>query len=164
MSSWLKFDFSSSKLDAWREELQSKASRLHDVLFARVSALTLQLQTKVIGKLSGQVLRARTGVLRSSVTAETTTDGSKITGTVSSSAGPAFYGRIHEYGTSGRGWEIRATKSRVLAFQLSTKVFARSVFHPPLPARPFMSTTLEENREEIIRELAESVAQVLREK
>jgi phage gpG-like protein len=165
---WLRFDFSSSKLDSLREQLESKASRLHEVLFTKVQALTLQLQTKVIGKLSGDVLRVRTGILRGSVNTQTTTDGTKITGTVSSSGGPAFYGRIHESGVP-HAWQITAVKSRALAFQLgpkaeARKIFAKHVTHPAMAARPFMSTTLEENRQAIIDELAAEVARVLREK
>lgn len=36
MSSWLKFDFSSNRMDGWREELAAKATRLHEVLFTKV--------------------------------------------------------------------------------------------------------------------------------
>jgi phage gpG-like protein len=165
VSYWLRFDFSSSKLDGWREELQAKASRLHEVLFAKVQALTLQLQTKVTAKLSGEVLKVRTGVLRGSVNSETVTDGATIRGTVSSSGGPAHYGVYHEKGIP-HSWEIVATKSRVLAWQTSVKrnaemAFARHVTHSALPARPYMSTTLAESEQEIREALAAEVAQVL---
>jgi phage gpG-like protein len=163
MSSWLRFDFSSSKLDGWREELQSKASRLHEVLFAKVSALTYQLQTKVIGKLSGQVLKVETGTLRSSVTANTSTDGTVITGTVEAGKGPSHsYAMIHTMGHEG-AYKIMASKSRVLAWQTSVKekAFAYFVTHPPIPAKPFMADTLNESREQIRNELAQAVADVL---
>ena len=168
MSWWLRFDFSSAKLDSLREQLNVKAKRLHEVLFARTQALTYMLQTKVIGKLSGDVLKVRTGVLRGSVNANTVTDGQTITGTVESSGGPAFYGRVHEFGVP-HAWEIVATKSRALRFQLGVKgnamaIFRKSVTHPPLPERSFMRTTLEENEEEIRRALAQAVADVIREK
>ncbi|HXN26077.1 MAG TPA: hypothetical protein VN902_03085 [Candidatus Acidoferrales bacterium] len=91
-----------------------------------------------------------------------------ITGTVQSSGGPAHYGVYHEMGVN-HAWEIRATKSKALAFQLSVKesaakVFARSVVHPPLPQRSFMRSTLEESREEITQALARAVADVIKEK
>lgn len=165
MSSWLRFDFSSSKLDGWREELETKASRLHEVLFARVQALTNQLAAKVSAKLTNQVLHVRTGVLRGSVHASTTTDGSKIVGTVESSGGPAFYGRFHEMGVP-HAWEIVATKHKALRFQLSVKANARAIFakrvtHPALPERSFMRSTLAESEDEIRAALAEAVADVL---
>jgi hypothetical protein len=168
MGWFLRFDFSSAKLDAFREQLSAKAARLHEVLFTRTQALTYMLQTKVIGKLSGNVLKVRTGVLRGSVNANTVTDGQTITGTVASSGGPAFYGRVHEFGVP-HAWQIVATKSKALAFQMSVKqrakkVFARSVVHPPLPQRTFMQSTLNENEEEITRVLARAVADALKEK
>ena len=119
-------------------------------------------------QLTNRALHVRTGVLRGSVNANTTSDGSKITGTVSSSAGPTFYGKFHEYGVP-HAWEIVATKSRALRFQMGVKanaraVFSRSIVHPPLPQRSFMRATLEENREEITKALARAVADVLKEK
>lgn len=165
---WLRLDFSSAKLGELREQLATKATRLQEVLFTRVQMLTYMLQSKVVAKLTNQVLHVRTGVLRGSVNANTTTDGSKITGTVSSSGGPAAYGKLHEFGVP-HAWEIVATKSRALRFQMGVKanaraVFARSVVHPPLPQRSFMRATPEENREEITQALARAVADVLKEK
>jgi hypothetical protein len=165
MSSWLRFDFSSSKLDGWREELQAKASRLHEVLFAKVQALTFQLQSKVVAKLSGEVLHRRTGILAGSVHTTATSDGAIIRGTVSAAGPPATYGRFHEYGIS-RAWEIRATRAKALAFQLGVKenartIFAKSVVHPLLPQKSFMRSTLQESEQEIRDALAQAVADVL---
>jgi hypothetical protein len=48
---------------------------------------------------------------------------------------------------------------------MSTKqVFAKSVFHPALPARSFMGSSLEESRDQIIQELGRTVADVLKAK
>jgi phage gpG-like protein len=128
-----------------------------------MEAITQMLASKIVEeKLSGQVLHRGTGVLSASVHAEPVVDdGTTLRASVVSSQGPAWYGRVHEYGTAGRGWEIRATKQALLFEQMGVKVFARRVFHPALPARPFMSTTLEENRQQIIDELAAEVARVL---
>jgi hypothetical protein len=167
MAGWLKLSFDSPKLDSLRTRLQSLAGRLHEVLRPKMQAITEMLASKIVAeKLNGQVLHRRTGILAGSVHATPVTDdGAAIRGGVESSVGPAFYGRIHEYGTGGRGWEIRSVGKRALAFQMSTKqVFAESVFHPALPARSFMGSGLEESREEIIRELGRIVADVLKEK
>jgi hypothetical protein len=167
MSYWLKLSFDSPKLDSLRARLQSLAGRLHEVLRPKMQAITEMLAANIVAeKLSGQVLHRRTGILAGSVHATPATDdGTAIRGAVESSAGPAFYGRIHEYGTGGRGWEIRSVGRRALAFQMSTKqVYAKSVFHPALPARSFTGTSLEENREHIIQQLAQTVAEVLKEK
>lgn len=151
-----------------REQLEWKASRLHEVLYTRVQMLTNMLQTKVVAKLTNQVLHVRSGLLRSSVNSQTTTDGSKILGTVSAAGGAAHYGVYHEKGIA-HSWEIVATKSRVLAWQTSVKrnaemAFARHVTHSPLPQRSFMQSSLDESEQEIIQALADSVAQVLKEK
>lgn len=163
---WIKLSFDSPKLDALRAQLEAKASRIHAVLSVKLAAITQMLASKIVSdKLSGQVLHRRTGVLSGSVHATPVSDdGTVIRGSVEAAGGPAAYGKVHEFGTSGRGWEIRNVKAQALAFQLSTKVFAKRVFHPALPARPFMSTTLEENRQQIIDELAAEVARVLKEK
>jgi hypothetical protein len=165
---WIRLNFSSTKLDALREQLTAKATRQQEVLYMKVQALTFILQTKVIGKLSNDVLHVRTGVLRGSVDANTTMDGSKITGTISSSAGPAFYGILHEFGVP-HAWEVVGTRSKALRFQMSVKenaksVFAKAVTHPPLPERSFMRISLDETRDEIIRALRQAFADVLREK
>ena len=165
---WIRLNFSKIPEEI-AAQIQKKASRINEVLFSRVQSLAFTLQSKVVAKLSGEVLKVRTGVLRSSVTANTTTDGTVITGTVEAGKGASHsYAMIHTLGHEG-AYRITATRAKALAFQLSVKesartIFARSVTHPPLSARPFMQPTLDENREEIIRELAESVAQVLREK
>jgi hypothetical protein len=75
---------------------------------------------------------------------------------------------IHTLGREG-AYKIMATNKRALMWQMSVKagaekVFARSVTHPPIPATPFVWPALDESREEIIRAVAESVAQVLKEK
>jgi hypothetical protein len=163
---WLKLDLSSGKLASLHEDLAAKATRLQEVLYTRVQILTLMLSSKVVANLSNQVLHVRTGVLRGSVNANAITHGSKITGTIQSSAGPAFYGRFHEFGVP-HAWEVIATKSRASRFQMSVRenakaVFSRSVVHPPLPERSFMRSTLDENRAEIIQELRRAVADVLR--
>jgi len=137
------------------------------VLYTRVQMLTNMLQTKVVAKLTNQVLHVRSGLLRSSVNSQTTTDGSKILGTVSAAGGAAHYGVYHENGIP-HAWEIRVAKSRALAFQLGVKenarkIFARSVVHPPLAQRSFMRSALQESENEIRRELAQAVADVLKE-
>lgn len=166
---WLRLDFSSCKLDALREQFRTKATRLHEVLFTRVQKLAYMLQGKVVAKLSGEVLKRRTGILAGSVTATTTTDGSTILGTVEAGKGASHsYAMIHTLGHEG-AYKIMAMNKRALMWQMSVKagaekVFVRSVTHPTIPATPFVWPTLDENRAEIIQEIARTVADVLREK
>jgi hypothetical protein len=164
---WLKLSFDSPKLDALREQLAAKATRLHEVLSVKLAAITQMLASKIVSeKLSGQVLHRRTGILAGSVHAEPVSDdGTVIRGSVVSSQGPSFYGKFHEFGVS-HAWEIVATKRKALAFQLGVKENARTIFaahvtHPPLPQRSFMRSTLQESEQEIRETLAQSVADVL---
>jgi hypothetical protein len=158
---WIKVNF--SKLpEEINAELKSKASRLHEVLFTKVQALTYLLQGKIVAKLSGPVLKRKTGALAGSVTAQTASDGQTITGKVSVPAGPTRdVALIHIRGRT-TPYQILAVKGNALKFLLNGKeTFRRSVVHPPIPSQPFMQDTLDENRADIIEQLAASVAQVL---
>ncbi len=96
--------------------------------------------------LSGQVLKVRTGRLRSSVTTRVLRRGSEIIGTVGTNV---FYGRIHELGRPGP-WTIQAVRRRALAFTAGGKrVIVRQVTHPGLKARPWLRPALTESRAEI---------------
>jgi hypothetical protein len=164
---WLKLSFDSPKLDALREQLQAKQSQIIAALTVKTSAILYQLQAKIAAKLSGEVLKPRTGALRATVNVEgPTVEGGIIRGSVGIPEGPTHgYAMVHTLGTGGRAYEVMAVKRRALAFMLDgKKSFARRVSHPPIPATPFVHPALEERREEIIRQYAETVAAVLREK
>jgi hypothetical protein len=166
---WLKLSFDSPKLDALREMLARKSARLTEVLSVKVAALTFMLQSKIVAKLSGEILKRKTGTLAGSVTAVTRTDGSTILGSVEAGNGPSHvYAMAHAVGVS-RPYEIAATIAKALTFQLSVKekattVFAKRVIHPPIPATNFMWNTLDEKRDEIIQELGRAVADIFKEK
>lgn len=168
MDGWLKLNFDSPKLDALRERLQEKQSQIIDALTVKTSAILFQLQVKIQAKLSGEVLKVKTGALRSSVSVSgPVVEGGIIRGSVGIPEGPTHgYAMIHTLGTGGRAYEVMSVKAKVLAWA-STEgkmAFARRVMHPAIPAKPFVHPALEESREEIIRQMAETVAQVLKEK
>lgn len=168
MDGWLKLNFDSPKLDALRDRLAEKQSQLIAALTVKTSAILFQLQSKIVAKLSGEVLKVKTGALRSSVTVQgPVVEGGVIRGSVGIPEGPTHgYAMIQTLGTGGRAWEIINVKRKALAWAGADgkMAFARRVMHPPLPPRPFVRPALEESREEIIRELAQIVADVLKEK
>jgi hypothetical protein len=134
---------------------KAKGPRIASVLQSKLTALMFQLSAFVVSKkLSGEVLKRRTGILAGSVHAVPATfQGTSMVGSVQAAEGPAFYGRIHEYGGSG-AYPIIATKARALAFMSHGKqVFAKSVMHPAAMARAFMSTSLAENAANIREQL-----------
>jgi hypothetical protein len=162
---WIGFRLTGA--EALEARLKGLGSQLTQALSVKTNALLYQLQTKIVMKLSGQVLKVKTGALRSSVNVEGPTEaGGIIRGSVVMRHGPTYvYGRAHELGVSAP-YEIVATRAKALAFQLSTKnnmktIFAQHVTHPAVPPTPFVSSTFEENDEWVMDELRRTAAEVL---
>jgi phage gpG-like protein len=140
--------------------LDAMPGRVHDGLARAVARLGLELQRKVQSeKLSGQVLKVRTGSLRSSINMQI----EDTTEAVEASVGTnVFYGKIQEYGVA-RTWLIEARNAKSLAFTIGgTKFFRRRVTHPPLPERSFLRSALAEMAPAIEDGLKEAVAQAIR--
>ncbi len=145
--------------------LQTKGTRIVQVLTVQLNKLMFMLQSYIAGqKLSGQVLKVQTGVLRASVRAiPATLEGTNILAGVESSGGPSWYGKIHEYGGS-HAYSIVAVKARALRFVMGGRVvFAKRVLHPAIAARPFMRPSLEENADQIRAELNAAINGVINE-
>jgi hypothetical protein len=162
---WISFKLTGA--EALESRLKNLGSQLTQALSVKTNALLFQLQAKIVMKLSGQVLKVKTGALRSSINVEGPTEqGGTIRGSVGVPHGPTYtYGRAHELGVS-TPYQITAVRAKALAFQLSTKAKARTIFrhhvtHPPVPATPFVSSTFEENSEWVMDELRKTVAEVL---
>jgi phage gpG-like protein len=78
--------------------LEAIPGRLHGELEQGIGRLALRAQALVRDKLSGEVLKVRSGRLRASI-AEQMAGGGGSVGAILSSAVP--YGAVHEYGFSG---------------------------------------------------------------
>lgn len=120
---------------------EEKADSLIGLLEARMSALHIELQRRIVeGALSGQVLNVRTGALRRSIQEATVRTGDRISSTVFTGL---VYAAIHEY-----GGVITPKAAKALVFEIDgRKIFAQSVTIPP---RPYMGPTYDAMREEII--------------
>ena len=134
-------------------EFRNAESTFARQITGRLNRLLQQIAGKVIAKLSGEVVKVRTGVLRGSVGIEfAKRSGTNIEGSIYAAGGPAFYGTILERGA--RPHEIVAVKARALAFQMNgRKVFARSVSHPGITGRWFMKSTRDEIAARVATEL-----------
>lgn len=162
-------DFRLTGAEALEAKLKGLGSQLTEALSVKTNALLVQFQTKIVMKLSGQVLKVKTGALRSSVAVQNATGaGGIIRGSVGIPQGGSTYtyGRTHELGFSAP-YQITAVKARALAFQMGTKnkmktIFAQHITHPPVPPTPFVSSVFEENGEWVMDELRKTVAEVLR--
>jgi len=146
-------------------KLAKKGPLIIEVLMTRANALMFQLQSYIKSqKLSGQVLQRRTGILSESVRAiPATLEGKTITFGVEAAGGAALYGAVQEKGGK-RAYQVVAVNARALSFIMDgRRVFAKSVIHPPLPARPFMRPSLEENQEMIEADLQAALNEAMNE-
>jgi hypothetical protein len=113
-------------------------------------------------KLSGQILKRRTGILAGSVRVSEPAHviGATFQGKIAAAEGTAFYGRILSEGS--RAHEILAVKSRALKFVTNGKeVYAKSVMHPGMMAKPFLRPALLENESSIRAQLQQALDEEL---
>jgi hypothetical protein len=135
--------------------LRAKGPQIIEAVLRKMNSLTLQLQAKIVGeKLQGQVLQHRTGKLAGSIRMiPAVVEGESVVGAVEGGGGPAFYGRVHEYGG------MFNVKGRMI-----TEVFGRKVKSPhesraytaTFPERSFMRTSLEEMRQRFFEGLTQA--------
>jgi phage gpG-like protein len=129
-----------------------------------MARLVIALASKIKGqKLSGQVLKNRTGTLRRSITAHPpASTGTVIMGRVGTNI---EYATIHEFGGKTAAHDIFPKRGRALAFNWKGKdvVFAK-VRHSgsTMPERSFMRTALNEMKPEILAEFEKAIMEVIR--
>jgi len=145
--------------------LEAMPQALHAALAAQADALRLQLQERVKDdKLSGQVLRARTGSLRDSIASDIVDENGGIAVIVRSS-GALKYAAIQEFGGKTAAHDIIPSKAKVLAFVSGggAQVFAKLVHHPgsTIPARPYLRSSLADMKSHIIESLNAAVVKAL---
>jgi phage gpG-like protein len=124
--------------------------------------LVLSLTRKIKEeKLSGQVLKNRTGTLRRSITPSVLGTDTIAEGKVSTNI---EYARIHEFGGKTLPHVILPKRGKALAFAWKGKeVFFAKVNHPgsTFPERSFMRTALEEMKPEILEEFQNAIFEVI---
>jgi hypothetical protein len=149
----LKFDVNLEQALAFDE------GRFFAAVERKFSELFAKLDDKIAGKLDGEVLQRRSGLLAASVSDPTiTTEGATVTGEISAASGAAFYGVIHERGGSHAYTIQPVNKDYLRALLGDGKAVFRKMFeHPPLPKRPWFDPAVEEMREEFIAGLRQAV-------
>lgn len=141
--------------------LGAMPEKVHGALVRKVTALRLQLEAKIKGKLSGEVLNVRTGALRRSIFSETLDESTSVFGRAASS-GDVKYAGIHEFGGKTPAHDIVPVKAQALAFMMGGKqVFAKTVHHPGsvMPERSFMRSSLGDMADEIVTGLKAAVGE-----
>jgi hypothetical protein len=150
----------------FKARLDRMPAAVHDGLVRSISKLSIDLQMKVRDeKLSGQVLKNRTGTLRRSIVERVDDGGTIITGIVGSDTSVAKYGAAHEYGFQGTV-TVRAHARRI------TQAFGRPIapkeievsahsMRMNLPERSFLRSSLHEMEGQITDELTAAVGEAI---
>lgn len=143
--------------DALDRKLAILPAQMQALLDAKARLLAEKLVAKVRDeKLSGGALQSRSGTLKASIVAQVSTENGALTARIGS-IGDVKYAAIQEYGGHTAAHQILPDKSSVLAFLTGGAMrFARNVQHPgsTLPARAYLSSSLDEMRDEIVTEIA----------
>lgn len=136
--------------EAVSQELIAKSSAVRDAIAKAMEAAALDLVSHVKkNKLSGQVLKRKTGNLSRSINYKMNTSGDTVSASVGSNA---VYAAIHEFGGQTAAHAIHAKAGSVLAFQKGgSQMFAKSVNHPgsKMPQRSFLRSSLADKSESI---------------
>lgn len=138
--------------------LDSMSSKLHERLVRVVERLSIELQAHVKqNKLSGQVLKNRTGTLRRSINRRVTVTPTSVQASVGTNV---KYAKVHEYGFKGTVQvreHLRMIKQAwgrpIEEREVSVRAHARKV---DLPARSFLRSALRDKRAQIVFQLSEA--------
>jgi hypothetical protein len=147
---------------AW---IESRRALLTAALVERINYWDQRLQQRIQQKLSGDVLKQRTGKLKRSIEVIPATvdeEAGVISGRVVGAGGPAWYGKLHEYGTPPKTYTIVPVNKKALRFIIDGVVlFRKSVtVTRGLPERSFMRSSQSELKPDIIAGLRQTVYQV----
>ncbi len=173
----LSFNGSDQVVYDW---LMTKRPRLLEAIRVELDAQDIALQGHIVGdKLQGQVLHHRSGKLGASIrVVSAVIEGNMVSGGVEGAGGPAWYGRVHEYGgtysiaatTRRQGRGASGKVLRLLTRGGAVRSSIRSISTKPVkahertfPERSFMRSSLEDFRQQIIDAVQNKVTEVLAE-
>jgi phage gpG-like protein len=138
------------------------ADAVHDSLLEQAEIWRDILEARIRAKLSGDVLKVRSGALLNSITTTVEDDGEAV-GITAESIGVPYAG-ILEYGGKTAAHEILAVKGKALAFVAGGKqIFAKVVHHPGsrIKAYAYLASSLEETSAEMEASIEDAIAAVL---
>lgn len=142
-------------------QLGARRSAVMRALVERIDYWDLRLQQRIQQKLSGEVLHQRTGKLKRSIEvipAELDDAAGMISGRVVGAGGPAWYGKLHEFGGTFQVKQHTRKYVSKAGIQRLVTVSAHSV---TFPARSFMRSSQDELRPDILAGLEATVYAVL---
>lgn len=127
-----------------------------------VLKLAIKMTGLVKSKLSGEVLRVRTGRLRRSIHYELDKGNNSVEATVGTNV---EYARTHELGLTIPAHIVQAKRGQALRFQMGGKIMYRKrVMIPPvkMPRRSFLEASLRQMAPEIESSISKAVGDELR--
>ncbi|MGA7385080.1 MAG: hypothetical protein WBW81_10470 [Methylocella sp.] len=138
------------------------AQAVQDALLGQADALRGALEARIQQKLSGEVLKTRSGALAASIVSSIKNDGSDVSVSISSIGVP--YAAIQESGGKTAAHDIVAVKAKALAFSMGgERIFAKSVHHPgsTIPARSYLGSSLAEMSDDIEANFKQAILEAL---
>lgn len=150
-----------ARLDALPGEINDALRAKMDELLARLQNYIQTEHLSAPAGFSAKLLHQRSGKLIGSIRMiPTAVSGDGLVGYVEGAGGPAWYGRVHEFGGS---WAVPAREGVRRALDkrgkvLGAKTFAVKAFTVVMPERSFMRASLEEMRDFIVSEMQDAVA------
>jgi phage gpG-like protein len=152
--------------DALIAKFDAMPAKVRQALKAKVTALAIEMDSKVVDKLSGPVLNRKTGALARSINWLVEDQGQAVIGKVRSS-GDVKYAAIHEFGgvihhPGGTAYIIESGQAVWIsnAKAATMENVRRTAPHDiTMPERSYMRSTLADMKDEIEEGLREAVHQ-----
>lgn len=146
-----------------REAVLAKFRARRDNVVARVQRTMHQLMARLAEyvratKLSGQVLKNRTGTLRRSIHADAEADGNTVTGIVGTNV---EYAHVHEDGGVFQIPGHQRTLTMVFGRPVAPRLVQVRAHSANFPQRAFLHPALAERRASIIEALKQSVSRTM---
>ncbi len=140
-------------------QIETRRAALFAALVERINYWDQRLQQRIQQKLSGEVLHQRSGKLKRSIEvipAVADEAAGTISGRVVGAGGPAWYGKLHEFGGT---FAVKAsTRRHVSKAHIRVIVKAHTV---TFPERSFMRSSQAELKPDILAGLQDTVYKVL---
>lgn len=148
--------------DSLKEFIGEKRNRLVEVIGNRIDVMNSIVADRIRANLSGQVLKAQSGNLLSTVDwTPSSQSGDIVSGEVHAGGDLAPYGIYFEKGGIGP-YIIEAKDGGSLYFMFEGKrIFAKIVLHPAIPHLPWFQPAVDVSTHEIMDDLNEAFGDVL---
>jgi phage gpG-like protein len=156
----IDLEFNAQRVPGVAQFLRSRGRSVERSVTGEMKRISVDLQSYIKEfKLSGQVLKNRTGNLRRATNQRVESEPGKSVTAIVGTGPNAAYGRTHEFGATIR---IPEVKGKLMSFQVGgRRVFTmrHRAFTVTIPARSYLRSGLRDKKQSIIARLTTAVAQ-----